>query len=118
MKQPHTSHGSKPAGKGPKAAGKTTGKGKAGKSTGKGTERETHAPPTPWTPEFRRTHDQHKDWNLISRNGRSLYYWRINTSLYEVALEIGGPTAVRTWDDIHRFLDGTLVEEQANREAL
>lgn len=102
-----TAHGSKPA-----TAVKGKG-GKGGKARG-GTDRETHAPPMHITPEFQRIPDAHKTWTHAERDGRSLWYWRINTSLYEVCLEVGGPTSVRTWDDIQRYLDGTLSGHQAS----
>ncbi len=80
---------------------------------------ETEGPPHHLNPLTMRHGEADREWHLMSRNGRSLYYCRINTHVCEVCLEIGGPTAVRTWDDMQRYLDGTLVEfQEANREAM
>lgn len=103
------SKGGAKSGGGHKSGGKGSSKGPihpiAGGAKGKpGKDRETYSPPMHVEPLTQKHPDAHKEWQRFDHETVTLHYYRHSGSLYEVCLEIGGPTTMATWDQICEFV--------------
>lgn len=106
------------------SAGKSHGGGKAshGKSSTKaagiakgskgkpGKEREEFAPPHHLEAAFFKHPDDKEEFELMRQGSRHIYVRRVNAHLFEACFDLGGDTALRTYDDICRYLRGELKE--------